>query len=210
MARQHATEVGSSWVAHGLAQWLASPAAVTLRKTTTIYVVPIMDLDSVVRGTGGKQQRPHDHNRDWMADPHWPAVRAAQARLRVEHAAGRLAVMVDLHCSSAKERDVYFHVSGDSITTREQREARARFLSLAREAMKNPIPFRGRIARTIPRYDRRYRRIAHNWCSMKLGPTLLSLCLEVPWNTLACSPANHRLLGAQLGQTFQYYLDFKR
>jgi hypothetical protein len=98
-ARQHAWEVGGSWVAAGLIDWLADedPAAVELRRKATITVIPIMDVDSVTAGRGGKNQRPHDHNRDWSAKPHWKAVAAAMSRLKTLNAQGRLELFMDVH-----------------------------------------------------------------------------------------------------------------
>ena len=56
-ARQHAWEAGSSWVCQGLVEWLASEeeAAVKLRQSARIHVVPIMDVDNVASGGVGGQ-----------------------------------------------------------------------------------------------------------------------------------------------------------
>jgi hypothetical protein len=98
-ARQHAWEVGGSWTAAGLVEWLVSadPSAKALRQAADVTVIPIVDVDSVVKGRGGKDQKPHDHNRDWSDAPHWKAVRAAQGELKALDAAGRLHVFLDLH-----------------------------------------------------------------------------------------------------------------
>ena len=82
-ARQHAWESGGSWVAQGFLEWLASDAAEakTLRERSSITIVPIMDIDNVQRGAGGKDQIPQDHNRDWSARPQHPEVRAAMERI---------------------------------------------------------------------------------------------------------------------------------
>ena len=55
-ARQHAWESGSSWVARGFIEWLISddPQARELRKKSLIHFVPLMDVDNVARGAGGK------------------------------------------------------------------------------------------------------------------------------------------------------------
>ena len=75
-ARQHAWESGSSWVGKGLLDWAVSqdPLAVQLRRSTTIHFVPIMDVDSVAEGAGGKDAVPRVHNRDWDASPVYPEV----------------------------------------------------------------------------------------------------------------------------------------
>lgn len=98
-ARQHAWEVGGSWTAAGLVEWLVGddPKARDLRRKAVITIIPIMDVDSVLKGRGGKDQKPHDHNRDWSDQPHWKAVAAAQTELKALDAQGRLHVFLDLH-----------------------------------------------------------------------------------------------------------------
>src|SRR6185436_1582322 len=63
-ARQHAWEVGSSWVATGFADWVLGndEGAKWLRQNNEIYLIPIMDIDHVATGDGGKHALPHDHN----------------------------------------------------------------------------------------------------------------------------------------------------
>jgi len=97
--RQHAWELVGSWTAHGLAEWAASdePRAKALRAVACVTIVPIMDTDGAAKGEGGKDRRPHDHNRDWSAKPHWKSVAAAQAELKRLDAAGKLRVFLDLH-----------------------------------------------------------------------------------------------------------------
>lgn len=98
-ARQHAWEVGGSWTVAGIAEWLVGDDALAkqLRKRAAVTVVPIMDVDSVVKGRGGKDQKPHDHNRDWSDKPHWKSVAAAMAQIRKIDAAGRLHMFLDFH-----------------------------------------------------------------------------------------------------------------
>ena len=82
-ARQHAWEAGSSWVARGFIEWLVSndPAAESLRRKADIVVIPVMDVDNVELGQGGKEAIPHDQNRDWGTATYYPEVRAAKDRL---------------------------------------------------------------------------------------------------------------------------------
>lgn len=65
-ARQHAWEVGGSWCAAGVIEWVAGDTseAASLRRAAEILVVPIVDVDNVVLGAGGKEAIPRDHNRD--------------------------------------------------------------------------------------------------------------------------------------------------
>jgi hypothetical protein len=98
-ARQHAWEVGGSWTAQGLMDWAVgeSPEAARLRAAATLIVVPLMDVDQVQLGNGGKGQKPHDHNRDWSDKPIYASVRAAQTELRALAQRERLALFFDLH-----------------------------------------------------------------------------------------------------------------
>ncbi len=98
-ARQHAFESHSSHVAEGLAEWLIgdSPEAVKLLGSTIVYVVPVMDVDSVATGAAGKDQKPVDFNRCWGKDAHWVAVRSVIARLDEETQHRPLLAFIDLH-----------------------------------------------------------------------------------------------------------------
>lgn len=98
-SQQHSMELGGGWQASGFVKWLLSEdkQAQALRKSTEVTIVPIMDMDNLVRGFGGKDAKPHDHNRDWIAAPIYAEVKAAQSELRRLHALDRLNVFVDIH-----------------------------------------------------------------------------------------------------------------
>jgi len=108
MARQHAFESHSSWVAEGLARWAVSDAAEAerFRQRFLLLVVPVMDVDSVAIGAAGKDQ-PADFNRVWGVAPALgrPAVEAACALLRATAARQPFAALLDLH-------DPYFSDDG--------------------------------------------------------------------------------------------------
>lgn len=72
MARQHAWESGTSWVAEGLLRFLLSrdPQAVGLRRRSIVKLIPICDPDGVVRGGVRFNKHGYDLNRNWDAvDP---------------------------------------------------------------------------------------------------------------------------------------------
>ncbi len=101
-ARQHAFESHGSWVAEGCAQWLASdaPAAAALLRQAIVYVVPIMDVDSVFEGAAGKDQKPVDFNRCWWDAndmKRWNAVDAAMKKIDGETQSHPLVFFLDLH-----------------------------------------------------------------------------------------------------------------
>ncbi|MGH9162981.1 MAG: M14-type cytosolic carboxypeptidase [Vicinamibacteraceae bacterium] len=72
MARQHAWESGTSWVAEGLLLFLLSkdPQAVRLRQRNIVKLIPICDPDGVARGGVRFNEHGYDLNRNWDAvDP---------------------------------------------------------------------------------------------------------------------------------------------
>jgi hypothetical protein len=75
-ARQHAFESHSSHVAEAFAWWMVGEEAAELRRQCIVYIIPIMDVDSVFEGAAGKDQKPVDFNRTWTDTPHWNAVRS--------------------------------------------------------------------------------------------------------------------------------------
>lgn len=99
MGRQHAFESPSSYVPEGFARWMTSsdPAAAAFRQQVIAYVVPIMDVDNVVKGLTGKDM-PDDWNRVWdQSSPPWAAVREAKALLNDLQQQHSLLAFIDSH-----------------------------------------------------------------------------------------------------------------
>jgi hypothetical protein len=149
-ARQHAFESHSSHVAKGLALWLTgdSPEAAELCRRAVVYVVPIMDVDSVAVGGAGKDQQPVDFNRCWGDDPHWNAVRAAIERIDREGRQRELVCFLDLH--NPWYRDTHhWHLYGNERLQQNARGFGARFVA-ALEGSDAPNSWRNRF---ITRYS---------------------------------------------------------
>ncbi len=119
-ARQHAWESGSSWVARGYAEWLASEdaAAKWLREHAEVYLIPIMDVDNVATGNGGKEADPRDHNRDWDEKPVYPEIASTQQHLLKFAADERLALFIDLHNPGPRDARPFFYVSQTEVSQR--------------------------------------------------------------------------------------------
>jgi hypothetical protein len=95
--RHHACEAMASFLLEGIVEEVLAPGSAGLRAATAFTVAPFMDLDGVEAGDQGKARRPHDHNRDYLDAPLYPAVRAMQEVVR--RLAGRnLVAYADLHC----------------------------------------------------------------------------------------------------------------
>lgn len=207
-ARQHAWESGSSWVGKGFAEWLVSDAseAIALREKAEIVFVPIMDIDNVHRGAGGKSQKPQDHNRDWSENPHWHAVRAAQKQIRAAAKAGRLAAYIDLHNPSAGNRFPYFYVPPAEILTETGRRNMARFLESAKREIIGPLRFTGQTIESGAAYDSKaWQSISKNWVAM-LGTDAVAVTLETAWNTPSSTTDGYETVGRQLGLALERYL----
>lgn len=67
MARQHAWEAGTSWVAEGALRFLLSsePAAARIRDRYIIKMIPMADPDGVARGGVRFNKNGYDLNRNW-------------------------------------------------------------------------------------------------------------------------------------------------
>jgi len=211
-ARQHAWESGSSWVSRGLVEWLLgeSSAAVELRERAEIIVVPVMDVDRVVTGDGGKEAAPRDHNRDWTASPHYPEVAAAQERLRAFAAAGRLAVFLDLHNPASRDLRSFFFVGPPELLSPEARNNRERFLGLAAEHIVGPPVLDPKLRVTGMNYHPLWRQIGGQWVNDNGNAHTMAACLETSWNTRHSSTVGYREIGRQLGETIAAYLALEK
>jgi hypothetical protein len=72
MARQHAWEAGTSWVADGAVRFLLSgdAEAARIRRTTVFQVMPLFDIDGAGAGAVRFNGRGYDNNRNWdTAEP---------------------------------------------------------------------------------------------------------------------------------------------
>ena len=207
-ARQHAWESGGSWVCRGFAEWVVGDdeAARWLREHADIFIVPIMDVDHVATGDGGKEALPQDHNRDWSDAPHWPEVAAAQQRLAALAREGRLDVFLDLHDPSPEDLGSYFYTGEDSLLSEVGRRGRDRFLDHAREHLTGPIPYDPKTRASGRNYHPLWRQISNNWVVVHGNPHTLSLCLETAWNTPASSSEGYLATGRQLGAALAAYL----
>jgi hypothetical protein len=210
-ARAHAWEASSSWVADGFGEWLVSddPVAERLRTQCDIVVVPIMDVDSVEKGAGGKGQAPQDHNRDWTASPHWPSVKAAQDSLKQFIKDDRLALFIDIHNPGWKGNGMDFWWIHDEKATALQTQNMEVFGRAIRDQLKT---LGGRIA------DKgQYLKIKTDepllsvkWVTQYAPDSVLAFSLEVqmppPRGYEGTPPDYHVKSGAELGRVLEQYL----
>ncbi len=207
-ARQHAWESGSSWVARGIGEWMlsGSPDAIWLRENTLIFLVPIMDVDRAATGDGGKESTPHDHNRDWSDDPHYPEVAAVQSRIKRWTVQNRMAVFVDLHNPGPNDHGAFFYVAPDEAIDQPRELRRRRFLDSVTRNWDAPIPFDPRMRSTGPNYHRLWRQISGTWVTEHANQQTVAVCLETPWNTASSTTEGYAKVGASLGKGISRFL----
>jgi DNA-directed RNA polymerase subunit RPC12/RpoP len=208
-ARQHAWESGSSWLARGFAEWLVSddPAAESLRRKTDIVIIPIMDVDSVETGQGGKDAIPHDQDMDWGNDVYFPEVRAGMEKLSALVKADQLDLFLDLHNPSFRDRVIGFYLPIVPLLSPQRATNDDSFLKIVREQLTDPLPYTGKIiADTRTTYDPNVDKTVDTWMQAHSQPHVVSLTLEIPWNAPASTPSGYLKAGAQLGRSIELYL----
>lgn len=207
-ARQHAWESGGSWVCRGFTEWLAGDdeGARWLRQHAEVFIVPIMDIDHVATGDGGKDALPQDHNRDWSDAPHWPEVAAAQKRLLALSAEKRLDVFLDLHDPAPGDTMSYFFTGEDSLLSEVGLQRRERFLARAKEHLTGPIPYDPKTRASGKGYHPLWRQISNNWVVVHGQPHTLAVCLETAFNTPASTVDGYLTTGRQLAAAVATYL----
>lgn len=206
-ARQHAWESGSSWVCKGVVDWLLSDdaRAEALRKKATITIVPVMDVDNVAIGAGGKNQTPQDHNRDWTDRPYHRAVEAAQTEIARINADGRFHLFLDLHNPDAGAKEPFFFVGPRDLLTDEGRANRDAFMEAVREEMTGKLPFNGSVRETGPKYDPNWKAMSGIWVTNHCRDHVVAACLETAWNTPNSTIEGYEQVGRELGLAVERY-----
>jgi hypothetical protein len=207
-ARQHAWESGASWVARGFAEWITGddPDARWLRDNAETVLVPIMDVDNVATGNGGKEAAPRDHNRDWSAEPMYPEIAAAQRHLRQWTNAGRLDVYLDLHNPGSTDMQPFFFVGPEQLLDEVGRGNRAEFLESARRMITGPLVLEEKPRMTGPGYHPLWRQMSGAWVNTAASPRAVAVCLETAWNTPHSTTDGYLGVGRQAGKAIVGYL----
>jgi hypothetical protein len=207
-ARQHAWESGASWVCRGFTEWLVSddPRAAELRKKAAVIVVPVMDIDNVAIGAGGKQEKPQDHNRDWSDKPHHASVTAAQQQIKELDRQGRFDLFIDLHNPGPSDKNPYYYIAPpEQLTALGQRNIEE-FIAASKAEMTGPLKFEGKTLVSGANYDPAWRQISKNWVTSHTRDHVVAVTLETAWNTPASTQDNYRRVGRELGLAVERYL----
>ena len=206
-ARQHAWESGSSWVGKGFIEWVISddPQAKALRQMADIYFVPIMDVDNVQRGAGGKNATPHDQNRDWSDSPHYPEVAAAQEHIRELNRIGRFDLFVDLHNPAPNDKRPFYFVTVAEYLSAQGAKNLKDFFLCSKEAINGPLPLLDKARESGPEYDKAWDKISKNWVTKHTAGHVVAITLETSWNTPQSTQEGYQTVGRQLGEAIAKY-----
>ena len=212
IARQHAWELGGTWVGIGFAEWLLSEdkRATRLRSQAEVFFVPVMDGDPVVTGDGGKQSIPRDHNEDWSATAHYPEVAAVQKRILASVKENRMALLVDLHNPSAKARNSQLWVTPTNFLSALAAQNQERLIRAAIQEIGAPMPVTEKLVWDSPGKAAWGQTAWHSltcpWVYEHANPQTVALTLEVPWNAPASTTSGYRSVGQGLGRAIELYL----
>lgn len=204
-ARQHAWEAGSSWVGRGFLLWATSndPAAIELRNHAHITFVPIMDVDNVTIGAGGKESVPTDHNRSWTDNSIYPEVTAAQNAITSADKAGRFNLFIDLHNPGPSDRRPFFYGPKMDSLSVGQREKYEQFFAAARSSIDDLEPtYR---FTTYIKTEEELNRVSSNWVRVHTADHVVATTLETSWNRPQGTQDGYELVGEQLGRAIAEY-----
>ncbi len=208
-ARHHAWEAGGSQVGRGFIQWIASDdaAAVALRQDACIHFIPIIDVDNVALGAGGKDAQPRDHNRDWADKPIYPEIAAAQKMIREIHEQYGLDVYIDLHNPGANDPIFFYGPFGYQQMQGSLRKNYQRWIALAAKNIREPVPLipEYRFANYVTTEEERGR-MSSGWVRNCIGDAGISVTLETGWNNPLMSIEGYGSIGAGLGRALAEYL----
>jgi len=167
-----------------------------------------MDVDNVLRGCGGKEAEPRDHNRDWAERPIYPEVAAAQHRLRTLSETRRLRLFLDLHQPGAEQQPSFFYAPFEYTNLAAAIRANYdRFLELAVAEAVGPLHVlpNFQFATYVATPEERAR-MSRTWAERQAGPQAVALSFETRWNLPESTADNYRRLGAELGRAVARFL----
>jgi hypothetical protein len=182
------------------------PAAESLRAKADIVIIPIVDVDSVETGQGGKEQIPHDQDEDWIPAPYFPEVAAVMKSLTALAKADQLDLFLDLHNPGYSARDIDFYLGPAAVLPPERVANEDNFFKIVQEQMTGAIKFNGRIGPDGKTYDPAVNKVADGWGDAHSQPHAVSLTMEIPWNISASTSDGYLKVGEELGRSINLYL----
>ena len=204
-ARQHAWESGGSWVATGFVEWLTGndEQATWLRRNAEIFIVPVMDIDHVATGDGGKNALPQDHNRDWTTAPHWNEVAATQKQILRLAKEERLSIFLDLHNPGPAGKQLGVYVMNKEYVGLEAPPLQELFLGFI---VKQFGSFRRNESKPPAVNPTIFYAVSEPWVAAHGNPNTIGFCIETPWNVPQGTTEGYKATGEKLAKVVAAYL----
>lgn len=158
-------------------------------------------------GRTGKNQIPHDHNRDWQQEPpHWPEIKAIKEKLRIAGQPHALDLFVDIH-GPGNGRQPYFIVpKPELLKSSAQQKNQAAFLNALQAE-----PFTAKSSRTptMTQFYYSARDINHQaaagWAATNSGPSVVAVTMEINMHSSLSTAEGYREEGIALGKGIAGY-----
>lgn len=213
--RHHCCEMMASYALEGIMETVlgGTDEGKWFRRNVELLVVPLMDLDGVQDGDQGKNRRPHDHNRDYLAKSIYPSV-AALREFVPGWSRGRLRIAIDLHCP-------WIRGGGDGLGSNEQIflvghpaaetwRRQQQFGKLLQQVQSGPLVYNTK--HNIP-WGRAWNttkeaKSSSRWTA--LVPAGMAVTMEIPYANVGgkpVTPQTARLLGHDLARAMRAYLE---
>ncbi len=170
-----------------------------------MFVLPIMDVDNVATGNGGKRRPRAFTTATGMRSR---SIRKSKppSALKEFSKEGRLGLFIDLHNPAPGDKRPFFFVAPPSLL--------APIGQLRRSGSWRPL--RGRSRGRSPSWRSRgspgrthhplWRQISGVWVNENGNPETVAVCLETSWNTPHSTTEGYRTVGRQLGLTIAEFV----
>ena len=211
--RHHCCEMMASYSLEGtLAAVLANDAdGKWFQRHVELLVVPFVDKDGCEDGDQGKNRKPRDHNRDYLAKSIHPAVQAIRT-LVPKWSAGRLRFALDMHCPHIRgpyNERIYF-VGSENQDNWHRVE---RFCQILQSVRTGPLPYRA--SNNLPfgqgwntRRNYGQGKSFSRWACEQPGIWLAS-SIEIPYANASGKPVTQttaRAFGSDLARALRRFL----
>jgi len=206
LARQHAWESGGTWVGIGLAEWLAgdNESAQWVRQNAEVFFVPIMAVDHVATGDGGKECLPQDPNQDWSATPHWPEVAAVEKGVLALAKEGRMDLLLDLHNPGASATQITLYLTPTNYLGAQAAANQNQLFTIVRREVTEPLTVAAEPVWDGP--GPHWATLSCPWVYRHANPQTVAVTMETPWNTSAGTTNGYKAVGERLGVALASYL----
>jgi len=165
-----------------------------------------MDIDNVATGNGGKNQVPHDHNRDWSEQAQFNSVKTGIRYLKEFDESKRLVLFIDLHNPGSNSKRPFFYVAPPELATKRGAQLQDAFITACRTEMTKPFQLDKNTPSTGPKYDKLWKQISSNWIRSEMREHVVGITLETCWNTPDSNTVGYMAVGRQLGLGISRYL----